>query len=352
METIFGFAGIRPLEHLGRHARVVIAVSLWGWKPDLKVRSPTEHAMILRTLTITLAAFAGLAQSQAPAAATPQFEVASVKPAAPLGTMQLPIRRGGPGTGDPARIFYSPITAMQLITQAYGVYGDQVIGPGWLISEYYTVAANVPAGATKEQFALMLQNLLVERFKLAFHRDTKEFTVYELTVANGGAKLTPAAGDGAEEAEGAGGVEPQVFVPVSPALGKDGCPALRPGIHAAVGANDCTTFRKYSISDVVVNLGMRIALENGDMYGPQASAAHVTDKTGLSGEFDFTLKNAFHPRIPGIAGASPLGQPSEPAGGQSLSAALEKQLGLKLSKTKAKLDVLVIDHLEKIPTGN
>jgi uncharacterized protein (TIGR03435 family) len=233
-----------------------------------------------------------------------------------------------------------------------GVYGDQVIGPGWLISEYYTVAANVPAVATKEQFALMLQNLLVERFKLAFHRDTKEFTVYELTVANGGAKLTPAAGDGAEEAEGAGGVEPQVFVPVSPALGKDGCPALRPGIHAAVGANDCTTFRKYSISDVVVNLGTRIALENGDMYGPQASAAHVTDKTGLSGEFDFTLKNAFHPRIPGIAGASPLGQPSEPAGGQSLSAALEKQLGLKLSKTKAKLDVLVIDHLEKIPTGN
>ncbi len=64
---------------------------------------------------------------------------------------------------------------------------DQIQGPGWIGEEKYDIAAKVPPGATKDDLKVMLQNLLADRFKLAFlalHKE-KTFPVYELTIANG-----------------------------------------------------------------------------------------------------------------------------------------------------------------------
>jgi uncharacterized protein (TIGR03435 family) len=91
--------------------------------------------------------------------------------------------RGGPGTDDPGRITYPRVFLMHLLTMAYGVPSDQFSGPEWLSTEQYSITARIPPNTTKGQFNLMLRNLLVERFHLALHHETRDFPAYELVVA-------------------------------------------------------------------------------------------------------------------------------------------------------------------------
>ena len=81
---------------------------------------------------------------------------------------------------------YSGLTLKNLLTVAYGVKNYQISGPGWLDTERYDIMAKMPPDTTKEQFALMLQSLIAERFKLTLHRETKDLPLYELAVAKGG----------------------------------------------------------------------------------------------------------------------------------------------------------------------
>ena len=69
---------------------------------------------------------------------------------------------------------------------------DQISGPSWLDSESYDIVAKVPTGTTKEQVNAMLRNLLVERFNLTFHHETKDLSVYELIAGKNGSKLKEA----------------------------------------------------------------------------------------------------------------------------------------------------------------
>ncbi len=122
------------------------------------------------------------------------FEAASVKPAAapvPDGRGRIMIAgpSGGPGTKDPGRIRYPFMNLKQLLTTAYDVKAYQISGPAWLDSERYDITATMAPGTTKEQFQVMLQNLLAERFKVAIHRETKELPMYSLVVAKSGSKL-------------------------------------------------------------------------------------------------------------------------------------------------------------------
>src|SRR5205085_311706 len=71
----------------------------------------------------------------------------------------------------------------------YPIHGYDFSGPGWLQNEHFDFSARIPAGATREEFQKMLQNLMAERFKLAVHREIRPMQVYELTVAKNGAKL-------------------------------------------------------------------------------------------------------------------------------------------------------------------
>jgi len=136
----------------------------------------------------TLFAYQSFAQN------TPSFEVASVRPHIPQENDQ-PTRTGGPGTRDPEHYFVRGMPLRILLCTAFAAADcqQQISGPGWIDSEKYDLAANVPPGTTKEQFQKMLQNLLTERFQLVLRRETKILPVYELVIAKNGPKLKESA---------------------------------------------------------------------------------------------------------------------------------------------------------------
>lgn len=274
------------------------------------------------------------------------FEVASVKPSGPPppGPVVQGILRGGPGTADPERIIDSRVTLQRLIREAYGVDFDQIQGPGWIAEEKYDIIAKTPPGTTKEQVKPMLQNLLEERFKLAFHRITKDFPVYEVTIGKGGAKLKENTDPNLEQSR-----------PGDPRLPPDrnGFPQIPPGksgmASAPVNGLNHLTARGMPLSSLLFQLGAQL----GTITGPNTFApGRVVDKTGLTGKYDFNLEYAGGGGIGGALSLPTSADASEPAGGPGLIEAIEKQLGLKLTKNAAPFDVLVIDHAEKMPTEN
>ena len=271
------------------------------------------------------------------------FEVASVKPSGPA-SQGRPELQGGPGTADPGRITHPRITLQRLIGEAYGVAPDQIQAPGWIAEEKYDIAAKVPLGATKDDLKVMFQHLLEERFKLSLHHITKDFPVYELTIAKGGAKVKENTDPNLEPSR-----------PGDPRMPPDrnGFPQLPPGKSGMVGAPvnglTHTTARGMPLSSLLFQLGAQL----GTFTGPNTYApGRIVDKTGLTGKYDFNLEYA---GVGGIGSALSLpaaGDASEPSIGLSFVDAVEKQLGLKLTKSTAPFEVLVIDHAEKTPTEN
>jgi uncharacterized protein (TIGR03435 family) len=293
---------------------------------------------------VALAALVSVATlGQAQPAPRTAFEVASVKPSGP--PPQVPRidgrLQGGPGTADPERITDSRVTLQRLIREAYGVDFDQIQGPPWIAEEKYDITAKVPTGATKDQLKIMLQSLLEERFKLNIHHLTKPFPVYELTIAKGGSKLK----------ENAESLEP--FRPGASGLAsdRDGFPQLPPGKSGSAtdvvnGINRMTT-RGMPISFLIFSLGSQL----GAITGPNTFASgRIVDKTGLTGKYDFRLEYAGSNGIGGALSLPSAPDGGEPTGGLPIIDALEKELGLKLTKSTAVYDVLVIDHAEKVPT--
>jgi uncharacterized protein (TIGR03435 family) len=262
-----------------------------------------------------------------------KFEVASVRPA--VRDEDAPsFMRGGPGTADPDQITYQRISLLRFFYAAYGVDFDQISGPDWLGSELYTVVAKVPPGATKEQVKLMWQDLLLERFHLKAHLVKKDFRVYELSVAKGGAKLRKS-GEG-------------------PMKQETGFPVPRDGEKWAISVvpprNTRLTCRDYSMVEFVeeqLRWPLMTALRS---YGAIA-LGRVVDKTGLDGKYDFTLEYAGRRNSPGGAFPDPLPD-GEADTAPFLFDALRQQLGLILTEGKAPLDVLVVDHADKVPTEN
>jgi uncharacterized protein (TIGR03435 family) len=283
------------------------------------------------------------------AAKTLTFEVASVKPAAPPAADGRMIfgSRGGPGTPDPGQITLTNGTLKNLLMAAYDLKPYQIKGPGWLDTERYDIIAKVAEGATKEQVAVMWQHLLKERFGMVVHHESKEFQVEELQVAKGGSKLKETTLDPNA---------PPAFPPAGPPkLDKNGFPDLPgPGMITMVssgpsGRSAHTVAKGQPLSQLTTMLANQLNRP-------------VLDKTGLTGKFDFTIEY-----IPDLSGLPPPGPPpggpgpgpapgapgadaSEP--GSNLVAAIQQQLGLRLVSGKAKLDVVVVDKAEKVPTEN
>jgi uncharacterized protein (TIGR03435 family) len=204
----------------------------------------------------------------------------------------------------------------------------------------FNISANVQPGATKEQAHEMLLNLLKERFHLTYHTEKKDFDLYTLVVAKGGPKL--------KEAAPAEGTPPEA--PQPPPRDRDGFPQLPPGIRRASGVTDHgvtrQAFRMYTMQDF---LGM--------LRGSLGSS-RLADKTGLTGKYDFTLEFSRAglpgPMLNNIYGSLPPVpvENEDPSGGPTLFNALEKQLGLKLEKSKTQLDVMMVDHMDKRPIEN
>jgi uncharacterized protein (TIGR03435 family) len=209
----------------------------------------------------------------------------------------------------------------------------------------------MPPDTTKEQFQLMLQNLLVERFHLAVRRETRDFPGYDLVVAPGGPKMklwTPDAP--VEDAPvGAGPRDAQGF----PRL-----PQGQPGVRTAMSSAGSYMLRsthRQSMADFAQRVGPFISLSNG--LAATAPKPRVADKTGLIGIYEFKVEFEASSRIssgsplappPVARGADAAGDLGDPgAGGPTVFGALEEQLGVRLVKTKGvPVDVIVIDHAE------
>ena len=258
------------------------------------------------------------------------FEVASVRPTGEVvpGTMLAP--PGGPGTDDPGRISWPRTTLFTMMGEAYDVTGDQITGLNWLNTPgapFYAVDATIPPGTTKEQFRLMLQNLLADRFHLKLLHETQIRPGYELSVAAGGPKL--------KEWTQAPGMRPGMALPVNFAEGT------------------MQMIFKGSLADFCRLLATPINLA----LGARGSRPHVTDKTGLTGMYEFTMEYAYTgPRPPGtMPPADGAGMPvaSDPAGGAASFFRAFEKLGLKLVKVKdVPVDVLIVDSADKVPTEN
>jgi uncharacterized protein (TIGR03435 family) len=104
----------------------------------------------------------------------------------------------------PASLTGTNVTLKQLLRFAYEVQESQISGPGWIETEGYDITARPTNAADAAQLRLMLQALLVDRFKLKSHRETKEMPVYFLMVADRGPRLRDAKEQGTFEATAAG----------------------------------------------------------------------------------------------------------------------------------------------------
>jgi len=275
------------------------------------------------------------------------FDAASIRPAqAPNsgkgvkpGAVHIGCN-GGPGTNDPGFFQCTFANLSMLVVQAYDLQYYQLTAPSWMTGEFFDISATVPKGATREQFRVMLQTLLAERFKMTVHREQKEMQVSSLVVAKGGPKFK-------ESIEKLLDPNPPDAVPsASPAFDKDGFAPMKtvgpqPKGRLEIGKSGKGRFRGEgeSMQDLAQRLGDVLRMP-------------VIDATGLHGQFDYTL-------VFDLASAMGMGGSSMPAAsdadrdtGMPIESALQSQLGLRLLSKKGPVEFLVVDHAEKVPTEN
>jgi uncharacterized protein (TIGR03435 family) len=272
----------------------------------------------------------GVALAQGPGQSA-EFEVASVKLAAPQtgGGVFVGVR-GGPGTKDPTRINYVNESLRNLLTEAYGVKLYQVSGPDWIDTERYDISAKIAEGATKDQVQLMLQKLLTERFKAVLHHETRDFPVFELTVAKSGSKLRESSSEPAATPDNSKRPNP---------IGRDGFPQLPPGATGMMGAMHNGVSRLIAGKQTLGALAQVLENELG---------TKVFDKTGLTGTYDFTLDYIRDQgRALGLFKGLPVGAAAADDSGEApaIATALQEQLGLRLMRAKGPLGVIVVDQV-------
>ena len=278
---------------------------------------------------------AGDAQESQPARLT--FDVVSVK-------------RSASGTRDSmiadSRGLYQAINVpvRVTITNAWNLRDHQIVGaPDWLARDRFDIVGKEPEGGiTDEQRRLMMQAMLIERFKLQAHLETREMPLYNLVLlrADGrlGAGLKPTAADceAMRKERAAGGGEPAG--PARRITNMDEIvPCSQRGFFAPQGATiNASGLTLEQIATTLSTYADRIVL----------------NKTGLTGEYDMLLK--FRPEAAGPMGglAPPLSTSADPSSDlATLRIAAEEQLGLRLESARGPVQLLVIDSIS-LPTEN
>jgi uncharacterized protein (TIGR03435 family) len=257
-------------------------------------------ANIAALLAYQLVAAASCAQPKATVATEPRFEVASVRASGTVG-FRLPVING-PFSVASRAFRYTPgrVTCDMplgvIIGEAFSLESWQLSGPSWLDTDTFDIIATMPGGATKATARLMLRTLLVERFGLKFHSEQKQFPVYDLVVGKSGHKL-------------------QEVVPPS--------------------GGYRTTQSPGRFSATAIPIG-RFA----DWLSSVAGRP-VIDMTDITGAYKIEM----------IWNPDPENDPTDPRRDAGILSAV-LQLGLKLEPRKAAIDILVIDHLDRVPIPN
>jgi uncharacterized protein (TIGR03435 family) len=312
----------------------------------------------VRRIAIVLVLAVGLS---AGAAGAQTFEVASVKVASPLdpqkilsGQQRIGMKVAG------SNVDIENVALPELLYLAFKVRPTQMTGPSWLNSgnpleamsaTRFNIHAKMPAGAGEVQVPEMLQSLLAERFKLTYHRDTKEQTAYVLVIGKNGSKLEPSPPDDPKPADAPTTSRPDaVQISGNPQTGMTIRGAGNSGAMTMQMGQDGT---------------MRLVTEKMTLEQLAASIERfvdrpVVDQTGLKGNYKIALElstadlmaaaRAAGMNIPGAGpAASPAAGPADPGGGVSIFKSVEK-MGLKLESRKSQVEYLIIDRLEKAPT--
>jgi uncharacterized protein (TIGR03435 family) len=195
--------------------------------------------------------------------------------------------------GSTGQIVFTNVTLKRLIERAYKVKPFEITGPAWIEDVAFDITAKYPSGIQKEDDrTLMLRTLLTERFKLVVHRETKSMSGYALVSAKNGFRLQP--------------VEPG---------GND--------THVEGGRVKVLTAKKISM-DILAGIA-------ADDLGET-----VVDQTGIAGVYDLELRWTSDD-----TGDAP-----------SLFTALQDTLGLRLQPQKVPVEIVVVDHVERVPTEN
>ncbi len=239
--------------------------------------------------------------------ANPAFEVATIKPSDPASQGQIITLRG-------AEVITTNVTVHDLINLAYWLHPKQLTGgPAWTESDKFDMAGkpDVPGQPNVDQMKMMIQKLLADRFQLKFHFEKRDLSAYAVRITKTGAKIIRSQDD----------------------------PKGLPGFYFGRAAAGTTlTFRNSPMSQIT-------AVLQNFLDKP------VVDQSGLSEKYDLTLTFTLDPAQAARLGGAPSPAPDNPDAAPDVFAAFERQLGLKLESTKAPVDVMVIDKVEK-PSEN
>jgi uncharacterized protein (TIGR03435 family) len=289
-------------------AGCMIPVAAGVWAQDAPTPTPPPPA----------AADQATAVSPASSAALPPWDVSTVKPSDPDARQSMLWF-----TPDGMKIVNVPLA--MAVRVGLNLEDDRIFGiPAWAKTARFDIEAKVaPEDVTKlkamkmDERREMLVALLLDRFAMKDHPETKELPLYNLVVAKGGVKMT------ASKPDPAG----------SEGKGNHRMMAGRGHFESEGTGMDALT---RSLSSVV--------------------GRTVIDKTGLAGNFDYKLDwtpDDAPPPMPKSASpdASGAGTAATETSGPSLFTAIQEQLGLKLEAVKGPVDVIVIDQIEQ-PAAN
>jgi uncharacterized protein (TIGR03435 family) len=319
--------------------------------------------------------------SQGPATAALTFEVAAIRPAAPINFMEIAQTGKIPKVGmtvEGTRVDIGNMSIADLLRTAYDVKPFQVAGPDWINNERFDITARMPEGSTKEQAPKMLQALLAERFQLKIHRENRDNNVYALVVAKGGPKMKESV------AEPETPTPPADEQPKSTGIGPNGGTLNINGQQLRVetrntGGGALATITTPGRGTTRMNMSPdgQMQMEFSKMTMAQFAETltplvdkPVLDMTDLQGTYQASLSLSMADLLAVAAksGALPAGAiPNNPFGargaapGQGPQAADPtsnavftsiQQLGLRLEPRKAPVEVIVVDQVEKRPTEN
>ena len=257
-------------------------------------------------LIASIAAASLLSQAQS-RPAFEAFEVATIKPAGLDGA----IAQGRWIRMESANRFVAHNHAVRtLVAAAYDLAPEAIAGgPSWVDSDRWEILAKTPGDVrpTLDEQMSMLRRLLSDRFNLTFHRQSREFAIFVLTVAPGGPKLKETA------------IKP------------DATPSGPPLVAFAVSPTVVRLPARYLSMPEFASLLQRSPLDRP-----------VVDRTGLTGRYDFDLE--FAPDESLWGGVLPRPESSDKPG---LIRAMQEQVGLNLESTRGPVDTIVIDRIDR-----
>ena len=273
------------------------------------------------------------------------FEVASVKPnkeaSRSISNIPLTIDDTYAPTGG---LFSATGTLRAFIWFAYKTQQLPAGFPDWGNRDRFDIQAKTQGNPTKDQFRLMVQALLKDRFHLAVHVETRQIPVYALALSKEGKtgpQLKPDDGSCSTTTDDVQALNaaPQLPKPVPSSASASQIPPIPCGVLMPVPASAPGLLR---VAGRKVPLALLAKMVTNPATGVDRP---VLDHTALSGTFDVSFEWAPRPTGPIPPGFTP------DETGITFFEALQDQLGLKLVPQTGPVDVLVIDHVER-PSEN